>query len=139
MRGAFDADGWPAPPDEVEAALGWLAELAPDGAELWLDGGHNPDGGRAVAAAMADLDDRSPAPVVLIAAMLSTKDADGYLANFKGLARELIAVPLASQMAGRPAAELAAIANRVGIRSTTVPGIEAMAGQPTSYNRRSCP
>ena len=104
---------------------GRLTLLLPEGAELWLDGGHNRDGGRAVAAAMADLEERSPAPLVLVAAMLATKDAEGYLGEFKGLARELIAVPLASQMAARPADELASIASRAGLRSTVVAGIEA--------------
>jgi len=104
---------------------GRLTLLLPEGAELWLDGGHNQDGGRAVAAAMADLEERSPAPLVLVAAMLATKDAESYLGEFKGLARELIAVPMAAQMAARPADDLASIANRVGLRSTVAAGIEA--------------
>jgi dihydrofolate synthase/folylpolyglutamate synthase len=104
---------------------GRLTLLLPEGAELWLDGGHNQDGGRAVAAAMADLEERSPAPLVLVAAMLATKDAESYLGEFKGLARELIAVPMASQMAARPAEDLASIANRAGLRSTVAAGIEA--------------
>jgi dihydrofolate synthase/folylpolyglutamate synthase len=74
---------------------------------------------------MADLEERSPAPLVLVAAMLATKDAESYLGEFKGLARELIAVPMAAQMAARPADDLASIANRVGLRSTVAAGIEA--------------
>ncbi|HEV7874898.1 MAG TPA: folylpolyglutamate synthase/dihydrofolate synthase family protein [Enterovirga sp.] len=104
---------------------GRLVALLPDGAELWLDGGHNPDGGRVLAAAMADLEERSPAPLVLISAMLATKDSDAFLANFKGLARELVAVPLNQQTAARPPAELATIAERVGLRASVSPGIEA--------------
>jgi dihydrofolate synthase/folylpolyglutamate synthase len=104
---------------------GRLSLLLPEGAELWLDGGHNRDGGRAVAAAMADLEERSPAPLILVSAMLATKDALGYLGEFKGLAREMIAVPMPSQMAARPAEELAAIAARAGLRSSAAAGIEA--------------
>ena len=37
-------------------AKGALAERTPPGAELWLDGGHNEDGGRVLGQAMADLD-----------------------------------------------------------------------------------
>ena len=79
-------------------------------AELWLDGGHNPDGGRALAAAMADLEERSAAPLVLVVGMLGTKDAAGFLRNFAGLARELIAVPVTGQIAARPPEAIAAIA-----------------------------
>ena len=104
---------------------GRLPTLAPKNAEIWLDGGHNPDGGRALAAAMGDLEERSAAPVVLIVGMLGTKDADGFLRNFVGLARELIAVPIAGQMAARPAEEVAAIADRVGLTNTTAASVEA--------------
>jgi dihydrofolate synthase/folylpolyglutamate synthase len=104
---------------------GRLAGLVPPGGELWLDGGHNRDGGRAVAGALADLEDRSPAPLILVSAMLSTKDAAGYLGNFAGLARELIAVPLPSQMAARPAEDLAQIAVEAGLRASVASGVEA--------------
>ena len=59
---------------------------------------------------MADLEERSAAPLVLIVGMLGTKDADGFLAQFLGLAREVIAVPITGQIAARPAEEVAAIA-----------------------------
>jgi dihydrofolate synthase/folylpolyglutamate synthase len=104
---------------------GRLPGLAPEGSELWLDGGHNVDGGRVLAAAMADLEERSAAPLVLISAMLGSKDSEGYLAHFAGLARELIAVPILSQMAARPPEELAAIARRIGLRASIEPGVEA--------------
>ena len=39
---------WPARLQRL--AQGKLVDLAPPGSELWLDGGHNPDGGRAIAA-----------------------------------------------------------------------------------------
>ena len=45
--------------------------------------GHNPDGGRALSAAMADLSERSEAPLVLIAGMLGTKDGEGFLRTFR--------------------------------------------------------
>jgi dihydrofolate synthase/folylpolyglutamate synthase len=108
---------------------GVLPGLAPEGAELWLDGGHNPDGGRALSAAMADLSERSDAPLVLIAGMLGTKDGEGFLRNFSGLAKELIAVPVPGQVAGRPASEVAAIAARAGLVASTAAGVEsAIAG-----------
>lgn len=104
---------------------GRLAFLAPAGADLWLDGGHNSDGGRAVATAMADLEERSPAPLVLVTGMLGTKDVGGFLANFRGLAREVVAVPISSQMAARPPEEIARAAGDLGFRTSVCPGVEA--------------
>ncbi|WP_372425964.1 bifunctional folylpolyglutamate synthase/dihydrofolate synthase [Salinarimonas chemoclinalis] len=104
---------------------GVLPALAPEGAEVWVDGGHNPDGGRAVAAAMADRAERADAPLVMIVGMLGTKDAAGFLENFAGLAREVICVPIPSQMAARPPEEVAAIAASVGLVTSTAPSVEA--------------
>ena len=59
--------------------------MLPPESELWLDGGHNADGGRAIAAALADLEERVSRPLVLIVGMLSTKDSEGFLRNFSGL------------------------------------------------------
>ena len=104
---------------------GRLSELVPTGAELWLDGGHNVDGGRILAAAMADLGERSDVPLVLVVGLLGTKDAEGFLRNFVGLARTLVAVPIAGQMAARPAEEVAQIAVEVGLDAHVASGIEA--------------
>lgn len=104
---------------------GRLADLAPRGAELWLDGGHNIDGGRILAAATADLGERSDVPLVLVTGLLGTKDAEGFLRNFVGLARGLVAVPIAGQMAARPAEEIAAIAAEVGLNAQVASSVEA--------------
>jgi dihydrofolate synthase/folylpolyglutamate synthase len=104
---------------------GRLPGLAPHGSEIWLDGGHNPDGARALAAAMADLEERNAAPLVLVVGMLGTKDTDAFLRHFLGLARELIAVPIPGQVAARPPDEVAAIAHRIDLTATTAPNVEA--------------
>ena len=103
---------------------GRLAELMPKDAELWLDGGHNADGGRILAAAMADLGERSDAPLVLVVGLLGTKDAEGFLKNFVGLARHLSAVPIPNQIAARPAEEVARIAQGVGLKAEIAPSVE---------------
>jgi dihydrofolate synthase / folylpolyglutamate synthase len=103
---------WPARMQRL--AHGRLAALAPPESELWLDGGHNADGGQAIAAALADLEERVSRPLVLIVGMLSTKDCAGFLKNFSGLARRVIAVPIHHDKTV-PAAELADVAGSVGI------------------------
>ena len=119
-QGVVAAD-WPARMQRL--ATGTLPPRAPAGNELWLDGGHNADGGRTIAGALADLEERVSRPLVLIVGMLSTKDAEGFLRNFAGLARALIAVPI-GQDKGIAPETLAATARRVGITAQSAPSVE---------------
>ena len=104
---------------------GRLVDLLPDGAELWIDGGHNADGGRVLAAAIGDLEERSPAPLVLVSAMLKTKDSQAFLESFRGLARDIVTVRLRQSELGRAPDELAAMAEAAGLRASTAPSLEA--------------
>ncbi|ETR77676.1 folylpolyglutamate synthase [Afipia sp. P52-10] len=83
---------WPARMQRLTA--GGLVQLAPPQSEVWLDGGHNADCGRVVAAALGDLEERVPRQLVVIIGMLSNKDAGAFLANFAGMTRHIIAVPI---------------------------------------------
>jgi len=56
--------------------------------------------------------------------MLSTKDAEGFLRNFTGLARRVIAVPIRQDKA-LPAATLADIARGIGIPAIPCDDIES--------------
>jgi dihydrofolate synthase/folylpolyglutamate synthase len=84
---------WPARLQRL--TKGPLIDAAPKGAEVWLDGGHNPHGGAAIAQSMADLEERTSKPLYLICGMLKTKDPVGYFLHFRGLARHVttIAIP----------------------------------------------
>ena len=83
---------WPARMQRLPP--GPLTAYAPPQAEIWLDGGHNPDCGRVVAAAFGDLEERLSRQLVIIIGMLANKNAAGFLANFSGLTRHVIAVPI---------------------------------------------
>jgi dihydrofolate synthase / folylpolyglutamate synthase len=113
---------WPARMQRL--SHGRLAALIPPESELWLDGGHNADGGRATATALADLEERVSRPLVLIVGMLSTKDCAGFLKNFSGLARRVIAVPIHQDKAV-PAAELAEVARNVGLPAISRDDLES--------------
>ncbi len=104
---------------------GNLKAFAPLDSELWLDGGHNADGARAVAAALGDFEERVPRPLVLVVGMLTTKDCEGFLRNFAGLARRVIAVPIPRQEKSLPADALADAARRAGIPADSRDTIEA--------------
>ncbi len=103
---------WPARMQRL--SHGQLTALLAPESKLWLDGGHNPDGGRAIATALADLEERVPRPLVLVVGMLSTKDCAGFLKHFSGLARRVITVPIHQPKAVSPP-DLAEIARGVGI------------------------
>jgi dihydrofolate synthase/folylpolyglutamate synthase len=104
---------WPARMQRL--AQGRLPALLPSGSELWLDGGHNADGGRAIANALADLEERVSRPLVLVVGMLATKDCAAFLRHFAGLARRVVAVPIPNQEKSLPAEAVAAAARAVAI------------------------
>lgn len=114
--GLVKAD-WPARMQRL--TQGALVDLAPAGSELWLDGGHNPDGGRAIAAALADLEERVSRPLVLIVGMLASKDCEGFLRNFTGLARRMIAVPVPGVEKALSAETVADHARNIGLSATS--------------------
>jgi dihydrofolate synthase/folylpolyglutamate synthase len=114
---------WPARMQRL--AHGNLAALLPPGAELWLDGGHNPEGGRIIAAALADLEERVPRPVVLVVGMLNTKDCTSFLHHFAGLARQIVAVAVPEQPNSLPAAAIAEAAGAAGLPAVTAESVAA--------------
>jgi len=116
---------WPARLQRI--TTGKLAALAPAGAELWLDGGHNAEGGRAIAAALADLEERVSRPLVLVVGMLTTKDREAFLRNFTGLVRRVLGVPIHQDKAV-PAEEIAAAAQSAGMPADAALGIAEALG-----------
>ena len=59
---------------------------------------------------MADLEERAPRPLFLIAGMLNTKDPVGFFRPFAGLVRRVYTVPVPCRRPARDPVELAAIA-----------------------------
>lgn len=91
-------------------------------AELWLDGGHNPAAGKAIAATLADL---PPRPTHLICGMLNTKDVTGFMKPLTPHAKSLIALSIPGELNTLPADVTAEAANSVGIAATTAPDLYA--------------
>jgi dihydrofolate synthase/folylpolyglutamate synthase len=115
---------WPARMQRLDT--GPLPSLLRPGAELWLDGGHNPAAGQYLAQTMADLEDRAPKPLYLVVGMMGLKDAAGFLAPFRGLARRVITVPIpgAHEAPYAPDA-LAEAAHSVALAAEEAGGIDA--------------
>lgn len=110
---AFDAAmtnaTWPARMQRLKS--GPLVDAAGT-AELWLDGGHNPAAGHALAAVLKTL---PPKPLHLICGMLNTKDERGYMAPLAEVAQSLHAVSIPGEKATLSAADTAASARDVGL------------------------
>jgi dihydrofolate synthase/folylpolyglutamate synthase len=114
---------WPARMQRL--ASGTLVAQGPQGSEIWLDGGHNAEGGRVAAAALGDLEERVSRPLVVIAGMMANKDADAFLANFAGLTRHIIAVPVPGRDNGMAPDRLADAARGLGMRVEIANGVDA--------------
>ena len=109
---------WPARLQRLRA--GNLVALAPAGSEVWLDGGHNPHGGRAVAEAIAGFEERDPRPLYMVTGMINTKDPKGYFEAFEGLARKVFTVGIRNSDATIDPVALAHDAAEAGLNAAPV-------------------
>jgi len=110
---------WPARMQRLR--VGPLVDLAP-GVELWLDGGHNPAGGAAIAATLARMPRRE---THLICGMLNTKDVRGYMAPLAGHATRLHAVTIPGEKNTLPAETTRDAALSAGLDAVTAPSVAA--------------
>ena len=125
---------WPARMQRLRH--GPLVEIAPQ-VELWLDGGHNPAGGEAIAATLARMPKR---PTFLICGMLNTKDVTGYMRPLAAHATRLYAVSIpgekntlpaeatrdAALSASLPATAAASVAEALGAITATEPAARVL-------------
>jgi dihydrofolate synthase/folylpolyglutamate synthase len=113
LRQATIRAQWPARMQRLSD--GPLTQLLPAGSELWLDGGHNPSAARAIAE-FAQLRFSDDLPLVLVFASMSTKNPKGVLTPFRGLAAEVLTLPIASHDHHDPR-QLASLARSLGFRA----------------------
>ena len=114
---AATATRWPARMQRL--VDGPLNRRLPDGAEIWLDGGHN----AAAALAVADAATKAARgrPVHLILGMLANKDMGALIDAFAPIAASLTAVPVPGHEHHAPAA-IARVAADAGVPATAVAG-----------------
>lgn len=115
--GAQNAD-WPARMQQL--ADGPLSALA-SGAELWLDGGHNPHAATAIAELLREMGGRT----VMIAAMIASKDHGGFFHAFKGVVDAVYTIPNAPGHAGAEPDALAETARLYLPKAEACPSLEA--------------
>jgi dihydrofolate synthase/folylpolyglutamate synthase len=124
---------WPARLQRLHK--GPLVESAPRGAEVWLDGGHNPHGAEAVSRAIADLEEHGERPLYLICGMLANKDVLGYLGAFSGLARHVVTVAIPGEAASLGAGALYDAARKAGLDAAPAEDLDDAMLQVTAWTR----
>ncbi|MCI5038639.1 MAG: bifunctional folylpolyglutamate synthase/dihydrofolate synthase [Donghicola eburneus] len=120
---------WPARMQRLRE--GPLFDIAGD-AELWLDGGHNPAAGDAIAATLSQMPERE---THLICGMLNTKDITGYLRPIAQYASSLTAVSIPGEPNTLPAETTAEAAAKVGMTASTAPDVDTALRQLTEGNQ----
>jgi dihydrofolate synthase/folylpolyglutamate synthase len=118
MCSGIVAADWPARLQRL--ALGPLRDLLPETTALWLDGGHNPDAARVLAAFL----DAQPGPATLVLGLLANKDLGGVLDILAPHASSVIAVPVPDHDHHAPHA-IAAAARARGISASIADDVPA--------------
>jgi dihydrofolate synthase/folylpolyglutamate synthase len=119
---------WPA---RLQRLGGRLARLAPPGWEVWLDGGHNPGAGAALARHAAGWADR---PLYLIVGMKQAKDAAEFLRPLLPHAAQVFAVQEPGQHLALPVEAIIAASGGVATPGPTI--VETFKKLPTRLPAR---
>ena len=122
---------WPARLQRLDH--GPLVDRLPRGSECWIDGGHNPDAARLVAA-FASKEWQDGSPLALVFASLKSKDAAAILAPFEGVAGRVLTLPIPGHDSHAPA-ELAVLAESMGFTAAPYPDLEAALAAITEPSR----
>ena len=104
---------WPGRMQRLTA--GRVFEAAPPGAEIWIDGGHNPGAGVVIGETLAEIEERVSRPLFLVCGMINTKDPEGFFAAFDGMARHVYTVPVNNSDAGIDPVMLSGEASKAGL------------------------
>ncbi len=112
---------------------GTISEQFGDDAEIWIDGGHNAGAGAVIAREFAALNARNSKPLVMISAMLNSKDPKAYFLNFQSLEPTLLTVPVAGTEHGIDAEDLANHARNAGVDATSCNSLEQALSQIANF------
>ncbi len=114
LRRGMQTVEWPA---RLQRLTGRLTALLPATWELWLDGGHNPGGGLALADQLRAWTDR---PTHLVVGMKQAKDSAEFLRPLLPLAASLWAVSEPGQHSALPVEAIIAASGGIARRGPTI-------------------
>lgn len=131
----LSAARWPARMQRLRSGpvVDIAAKQGDDDPEIWLDGGHNPHAARALAATLADMEEKASKRLVLISGLQGTKDAGGFFEPFKDIVAAAYAIK-ANHEGAAEAADVAAAAEHAGIPARPAASLEDAARRALSQN-----
>lgn len=115
IRKGLKTISWPARFQKLRAAD--FPVPFPKGTDIWLDGGHNPLAGRALAELLPGVLDTGR-PRFLIAGMMAGKDKEGFLAPLAPLFNLFYAIPVPGRDKCAAPEQLCRIAKGLGLEAT---------------------
>lgn len=122
---------WPARMQRLRN--GPLVDAFPQGT-IWLDGGHNPAAGAAIAGTLAGM---GVGRLWLICGMLNTKDVTGFMTPLRDVAQHLHAVSIPGEAATLPASRTAEAARAAGIAASEAESVAEALGMIAAQDPRA--
>jgi len=116
---------------------GAIVDRLGEGTEIWVDGGHNPAAARVVADALAERNSQHRPHTIMVCAMLTTKEPQGYFDAFGGLVDEIIMIPVNSSDAGFDPAILAGFAEKAGHNAVVAKSLDGAIDMIASKNKNA--
>jgi len=116
---------WPGRLERLEG--GALAAALPQGADLWLDGGHNSAAGLALAETVRTwaAEDAQTRPLYLVIGMMNVKDVAAFLTPFAGLVTSVIGVEIPGEINGLSANDTCSHAVNAGLEAQSADDMTA--------------
>ena len=119
IRRGLEKVEWPGRLQRLDG--GRLRSMLPEDWELWLDGGHNPAAGEALAVQLRAWRDR---PLYMVLGMLRSKDAAGFVTPLAPFVGRLITIAIPREEGSLSADELIATAATTGLAAEPAAGLE---------------
>jgi len=123
FRDAMKNVVWPGRLEKLPEGI--LTQQIGQGANVWIDGGHNPNAGEAIAKELMRQLASDDQHLLMICGMINTKEPLGYFLPFAKLKAEVISVPVLMSDAGIPPLELAGSARKAGLKAEAVNSLDA--------------
>jgi dihydrofolate synthase/folylpolyglutamate synthase len=113
---------WPARLQKL--TQGPMVEALPSNAQIWVDGGHNEDAARVIAATLRDWRGAEPDRTIhLVFGTLNSRDPEHYLNQFPGLVAQVRTVAIPGEPSTISAEKAAGAGRRVGLEASSATSV----------------
>jgi dihydrofolate synthase/folylpolyglutamate synthase len=122
---------WPGRLEKLPS--GKITKQLKNHSDVWIDGGHNPSAGEAIAAELSRQNSGANRKTLLICGMINTKEPYGYFKPFEALGAEVITVPVAMSEASIASGELAEVAKQAGLKTQSTLSLQSAIDEASNY------